>query len=429
MKYKYRDYQKEGANFLVREKKAYCCIEQGLGKTAVAIAAAQLFKPILVICPSIATGVWTSEFDLWLHDNIKEDFKVQVIKKGKDELNTSAKAIIISFALATKKVRELMRFGFGVIIVDEAHYCKEKDTARTKAVMALVRHTDRAYCLTGTPMPNRPSELWPMMRAMGITDMTFLEYAKKFCKAYQPVYMQITLKNGKVHKGWDTSGASRLPQLKELLAPKMFRRTKEQVGFELPAKTYQIISLGLPVDKREKAYDLASLEKTPDKVAFVGLSEILHMQGLVKIPKVVEYVKEQINLGNVKKLILFCNHRDVAADYQEKLRKYGVVKIIGGMSSKARDKAISDFQTNPDIRVIVLNIKAACTAITLTEANMVLFAENSWVAGDIEQASDRAHRIGQKNNVLVQFLTVEGSIDEFMLRSALKKMKTIRKVI
>jgi SWI/SNF-related matrix-associated actin-dependent regulator 1 of chromatin subfamily A len=424
-KLKLRDYQKEAALFLVRKKKAYLSLDCGLGKTATAIMASQLFDPILVVCPSIATMVWEKELQMWL----KKDLKIQVIKKGKDELDPTANIFIMSFAMCVKKERELRKLKITTTIVDEAHYLKSMDAKRTKAVCRLLMKSERAYALTGTPMPNRPVELYPVMKALGATDMDYKTFTKRYCAAWQPPWMKKELKNGTVIRGWDVTGKSNLRELGQLLGESMFRRTKEQVAPELPPKTFQVLSLGLSVDKREREFNLEAIEYEGSPVAFTGLSEILHMQGLAKVPKTVEYVKEQIEYGNAKKIIVFAHHKEVIEQYKEKLRKLNPVVITGATSKVRRQEAVNSFQCNPDTKVIILQIQAGSTAITLTEADLVLFAESCWRPVDIHQASDRAHRIGQEKPVLVQFMTVAGSIDEYVLKKVLQKLKVINKVV
>ena len=133
--------------------------------------------------------------------------------------------------------------------------------------------------------------------------------------------------------------------------------------------------------------------------------------------------------GGVEKLILFAWHREVMKQLQEGLAKHGVVRLDGSTGMAARQLAVDTFQSNPDCRIFLGQIKAAGIGITLTAASHVVFAESSWTPADNEQCVDRAHRIGQASAVLAQFLVVADSIDERVLGAAIKKYRMIHNAL
>lgn len=123
-----------------------------------------------------------------------------------------------------------------------------------------------------------------------------------------------------------------------------------------------------------------------------------------------------------QKVIVFAHHRDVIDAIANHYGKQAV-KLYGGMSEKAKDEAVTRFMTDPSVRVFVGSITAAGVGLTLTAASHVIFAELDWVPGNVTQAEDRAHRIGQKDSVLVQHLVVDGSLDAKMAKTIVEKQR------
>jgi hypothetical protein len=111
------------------------------------------------------------------------------------------------------------------------------------------------------------------------------------------------------------------------------------------------------------------------------------------------------------------------------LKEFNPVKVTGSVKNEDRQKAVDTFQTDKKCRVFVGNIKAAGVGLTLTAASHVIFVEASWSPADIQQAADRCHRIGQKDNVTVDLLTISESIDSLVLHSVLTKMDVIDRII
>lgn len=134
-------------------------------------------------------------------------------------------------------------------------------------------------------------------------------------------------------------------------------------------------------------------------------------------------------LESKNKLVVFAHHRAVISKLQESLKDYGCVVFDGSTSASDKNAAVESFQKDEACRVFIGQMQSAGVGITLTAADTVVFVESSWVPGEVEQAVDRCHRIGQKNHVLAQFLTVSGSIDEIMLRAIAKKKSVINKIM
>ena len=149
---------------------------------------------------------------------------------------------------------------------------------------------------------------------------------------------------------------------------------------------------------------------------------------MAKVPCVIAFVSEALAAGS-NKIVLWCHHRAVAFEFFKGLAEYNPVLMLGGMPPHERQDAIDRFQTLPDVRIFIGGITAAGLGISLTSSSHAVFAELSWVPGEISQAEDRCHRIGQRDNVLVQHLVLSGSLDAIMARRLLAKQEVLDGVL
>jgi len=158
------------------------------------------------------------------------------------------------------------------------------------------------------------------------------------------------------------------------------------------------------------------------KIAFDKYSKVRHEDSLNKVPKAIEWIIEQLE-ENESKLVIFAHHKDVISALQNGLSAYGVVTIDGDTPQKDRLGIVDDFQTDPDIQIIICSIKAAGVGLTLTAASWMVFVELDWTPGTMNQAEDRCHRIGQKENLLIHHLIVDGTLDAKMARMLVEKQE------
>lgn len=414
--------------------------EPGLGKTIQVIGVinnAPEIESVLVICPKSLTINWTRELRRWLC----RDLSVGTHPVQKTEI------LVISYEDA-KKYKEQISRPWGLIVADEAHYLKNARSQRSKCCRELFGYSSRRATLTGTPIPNRPIELWPLLQ---MTDPNgwdpegkgFWRFASRYAGAVKDSY------------GWDMTGATNLPELQQKLRSTcMVRRLKKDVLTELPAKRRQVVELPATgaagaIRAEREAWDrvevrlqearvrveLARASEDPEEfaaavkslnkatvVAFDEISKQRHATAVAKIPHVLEHARLALEDDTDAKIIIFGHHHDVLDSIRSGLAEFGVVGIDGRNSSEERQAAVDRFQTDKSIRVFVGGIHAAGVGLTLTASAHVLFAELDWVPGNMCQAEDRAHRIGQDESVLVQFLVLEGSIDARMAAVLVEKM-------
>jgi len=397
-------FQSIGAEF-IEYTKGNCMIadEMGLGKTIQAITYLELhpeLSPVLIICPASLKYNWENELKAWL----SKSRKIEIINGGKTH-KLSARITIINYDIIKKWLPELKAYKAKVMIADESHKVKNQKSQRTKAIKSLSRGIKHKILLTGTPILNRPVELWAQLNIIAPKEYNkFTDFAFKYC---DPI---------KNHFGWDFTGASNIEELSSRLQNVTIRRTKKEVLPELPDKrrTQILVKLSNAAEykkatKNIKDWIKAQGDKPPNHVQMVSKIEYLKQiaaQGKLKAAE--EFINNSVESGN--KLVVFVTHREIIQTLMDKYSDVAV-KIDGGTSAKARQAAVDQFQNNTDIKLFIGNIQAAGEGITLTAASDMLFMELAWTPAAHEQAEDRCHRIGQKDAVNINYLLAPGTID------------------
>lgn len=438
---KLRPFQEIGVDFLITRKESLLADEMGLGKTAQAIKACEILKAkeVLIICPASVKINWSREINKWydspytyfIINSSKSDifpFRIFISTIKSDKKPTTF--YIVNYDLIIKDIvfKNLKNIKFDVLICDEAHYLKNMESKRTKKILGkggLVHNATYKMMLTGTPILNRPIELYPMLKVLASELIypynNYFKFALRYCGAY---YDNLGYFNDK--------GASNIPELKEKLDLFMLRRLKKDVAKELPAKTLQKIELLITPAIQAVINEENNMSIT-DKEDYIDnplgrFSSLRRKTALAKLPQCIEFIKDV--LENKEKIVIFAYHREVIDTLTKELNPYGVVRLIGGMTAEAKQKAI-DMYIHTDFRIFIGQIQAAGQGIDGLQGatDYALFVESSWVPGEINQAVDRLHRMGQKNPVLAQFLVAEGTIESDMMDTVIKKSKIINQLI
>jgi len=429
-----RPYQQDGVKFLVGKKHALLADEMGLGKTAQSIRAADEIgaKRILVLCPGIARLNWLDEFNKF--SQTKREY--QIIDKRLSVWDKNA-SIISSYDAAI----HCEDFGkFDLAIFDEAHYLKNHESKRalkTFGKNGFAPNSTRVWAMTGTPMPNNPGELWLLAYMFGATKLWYWDFVKYFCLTEENNWGGIKILGAKHDKA---------SELREIMDKFMMKRTKQGVGVQLPKLTiYKQIVEEHPIDlhqhkgmmqyvmKKEEGmkefknviesemltYDTAIKNAKTDFEALnivnalsKSLSTLRYYNGLRKVQSVAEIVSEELQNNFYEKIVIFCIHRDVNLALVNGLKEWNPVSLYGGNSPSSNNLALKKFKTDPMVRVMIANIQTAGTAINLTEAHHVVFAEMDWVPGNNAQAMMRCHRLGQTKPVTVRIFSLEKGVDE-----------------
>lgn len=446
----YRPFQKGGIAYAATHRDTLFADEMGLGKTVQAIGVINLdplARRILIICPATLKLNWKKEFVKWDVKNLSYEVITPKTKKF-----PAVDVVIINYEWMTKWQVDLRAFKWDVMVIDEAHYIKNPKTSRAQEIFGRKKgrtktkmneetgaeeiikvlapleplSAKRRLFLTGTPIVNRPKELWPLIQVLDPDGLgsNFIRYAKRYCGAF------------KTRFGWDFSGASNLDELQEIMRSKfMVRRLKKDVLKELPAKVRQVLVLegsdrikGL-LEKENKAYDdykQCLKDGEFESIAFADMSKVRKEVAIAKIPFILDHVREA--LEELEKLVLFVYHHEVVDALKAALGN-SCVTIDGRTKNEDRQAAVDRFQSDPTCKVFVGTIRAAGVGITLTAASNVIFGELDWVPGNITQSEDRCHRIGQTDTVFVRHIVLEDSLDERMAQIIVEKQEVIDKAL
>ncbi len=413
-------YQVEGARFLATAptKGRLLADEPGLGKTAQAIAACDALEArdrcVLVICPASVRENWKREF-------------ARFSTRGTTPIVTSYDAASRG-ALCTEVPPGEK---WDVLILDEAHYLKNRDAKRTKAIFGpggLAERADYVLLLTGTPTPNHPAELWPALHALAPETilgkngkpLPYHAFVSKYCK---------TRDNG---FGIEIVGGKNLPELRERVAPFVLRRKKADVLKDLPPIRFAELPLSsefkMPPDVAALVPEVeAALEKDGVdglKAIAQHVASLRRITGLAKVGPASAWIRDALD-GGIEKLVVFAYHREVlqALCVDAARHNIGYACITGATTD--RQSEVDRFKNSGVCRVFFGQITAAGTGINLTSASHLVLLEQSWVPSDNEQAVMRIHRIGQNRACLVRVASLAGSIDERISRAVIRKLETL----
>ena len=412
----YLPYQKAGIAYAAGRNNTLIGDEMGLGKTIQAIGTINLTNPktVLVVCPASLKLNWESEMEKWL----VSERTIDVINGGREQIPSNPDVVIINYDVLTKYAKPLQSRTWDMVIMDEVHKIKNPKAKRT--VVAVSIKARRKVLLTGTPITNRPIELQPIAGYLDYDSFgNFFNFARKYAGAYKGKF------------GWDYSGSSNLDELQRRLRQSfMIRRKKDEVLKDLPAKRRQVIVLPSKGYTKELTKEFDALadaveETSFEEVTFEKMSGVRHEMALAKVDDVIEHL---VDLDH--QVVVMAHHKDVVQGIQDGLEAAGktVVTLTGDCNQAHRQNSVDTFQAGK-ADVFIGTIGAAGVGITLTKASHVVFAELDWVPGNMSQAEDRCHRIGQTDSVLVQHLVVDKSLDARIAEALVDKQKVLDKAL
>ena len=416
----------------------------GLGKTKVAIDLALIrkqqegIKHCLIVCG--VNGLkwnWASEIET--HSD--EDWKILglksknsgTIKGNKDKLDdilnlsTFSEFFIITnietfrnekCALELRK--SALNGELGMVILDEAHTCKNPSSQQGKGMLKLA--DKYMIAMTGTPLMNNPLDLYFIMKWLGYENHSYYAFKNHYC-----------IMGG--YGGYEIVGYKNMNEIKQSLSNFMIRRLKEDV-FDLPDKIYvneyvemtpkqnQIYKeikqqLMLNIDKIVTSPNpLSELIRLRQATGYTGILSST-IQESAKLDRMEELVEEAISNG--QKVVIFSNWTSIIDAVINRLVHYRPLIITGETNDAARKIMVDRFQINDDYKVIVGTIGAMGTGITLTTGTVEIFLDEPWNRALKEQAVDRCHRIGTTENVTIYTLIAKGTIDEKINKIVEKK--------
>lgn len=426
---KLRNYQLSAIEAIdIRNGNALIADPMGAGKTIVVCGYINHVKPesVLVVCPASVKFNWKNEIEKWVITGPKSI--TEVSSKGYDE---KARFVVINYDIAGKHEGFLKSRKWDLIVLDEAHYLKNPKAQRSRCILGgrkiskKVIHeavkpveAKRKLALTGTPLENRPVEIFGVIRYLNPAVFPNKQrFEKRYCD------LKLT------HGRWDNSGASNMDEMQKLLRQTvMIRRSKSEILKELPAKVRRIITIE-PGSSREKGV-VRKLHKSMDgfKKQIVemrynpsfGNSDISALRreaAMLKAPYIASHIQDLLEGG---KVVFFCWHKCLVDEIHDRFKGLSV-KLTGSTPSGQRGEIVKRFQEDKRVKLLIGNIQAAGIGITLTSASQVVFGEMDWVIGKNLQAEDRCHRIGQRNSVLVDYVVFDGGIDSYVANAVCEK--------
>lgn len=422
-------FQKMGTRFLEEKNgRAIIADEMGLGKTIQALSYLQLhpeIRPAIIVCPASLKLNWKREIET----GIKTNRKIHILEgRKKYRLPESDDIYICNYDIISSHITSLLNLNPQILIIDEAHFAKNRKAQRTKAVLQFAGKIKHIIALTGTPIMNRPHEIFNIISLVAPSLFpNFFFFGKRYCNMKKTAY------------GWDYSGASNTKELHDLLSSTcMIRRTKEEVLPDLPPKIKSVVPISL---SNQKDYNNAEnhflkwllKEKgksiNPQAEAIVQIEYLKQICIEGKIKQIIEWIEDYLEQKN--KLVLMTTHKktvEVLSEYFHS-KEIPFEKLTGGMSVEEKEWAVNNFRENPNIRVFIGNIQAAGTGITLTAATDMAILELPLTPGILDQAEDRIHRIGQKESCGIYYFIAEGTIEEEILKLIDEKRKIITEVL
>lgn len=428
-------YQLAGATFL--SERTYAGLFDGMrmGKTRQFLKAAKMIgaETIAVVAKASGVYVWEKEAREWGFDPV-------ILKSG--DVPKWKRFNIFSYnGLISELHNELTMMCYDLLGGDEADAFKNMEASRTQKFfglredkykkgkfifdkdLGLVSYADRVWVMTGTPVLNNPSELYPMMRVLFkdaiMNDrgepMSFNEFCGRFC--------QYGKDNG---FGRKIVGGKNLSQLRDMMRGRVLRRTKEQVWEEWKEPIIDLLPVpgnveGIPHKEMELVKQALKSEDIQDALRAVAphCASLRRLTGLAKVNGVADWIDDNIALTG--KLIVFAHHKDVISALKTKIKKHKFVEIIGGMTQEQKYNAYTSFQEDESVQIFVGQNQAARDSIPLWKASTTISIEPDWVPGNNDQMLDRMTHFSKKEPCVAYYATLRGSIDEDIQKANIVK--------
>ena len=385
-------YQLTGAKF-IEMSNGNCMINDtvGLGKSAQGLSFLYNhleMRPAVIVCPASVKYQWDGYCREWI-----PRCNPQVINGAKEEI--TGDIIILNYDILKRNLIKLQNVNPQIVIFDESHKVKNYKSQRTIAAVDLASEIPHRMLLSGTPALNRTSELWMqigIVRPDIYNRMTFTKWHKKYCDAK------------KTEWGWDYSGNSNTEELAEELKFIMLRRTEEEVFDELP----EMIRTTVPVSiTNRKVYDtarenhlqwiaeqkgLAAAEKASRAEHLSRIAVLKRLAAEGKLQSAISWLRDY--LENEDKIVVFAHHKSIISDLKEEFGDECVV-IDGSTPQKNRIPITDRFESDPNIKILIGNMKAASEGLNLGISKTVVHLEFDWSPKTHEQCEGRIKGLRQ----------------------------------
>ncbi|MDH3765501.1 MAG: DEAD/DEAH box helicase [Nitrosopumilus sp.] len=433
------NFQKEGLDFLLKSSgNALLADEMGLGKTVQTLSYTATEKqtfPLLVVAPLVTLKNWEREIEKFLKKKSRngrilesESPSVTIIRTGKSHELPKTDIYIINYELLFKRNEDISKLGIRTIVCDEVHNLRSKTTQKYKAVKKLAALPSILYRigLSGTPIYNRGSEIWPIIDIIkpGLLG-SFKEFCEYFCyvndkgKAIVLENKRASLRNElQKHVMLRRKKADVLKELKDKV------RYKEVIAADTDYYLEELDKIWMKVEAEQK--DDAATEFSKSASYHRAIQSERQIAGIAKVPHVINFVKNIMEIE--ESVVVFCHHKVIHKLLHQSLQEFSPVSIIGGQSDATRQDQIDKFQKG-ESKLMIAGIRAGNVGINLTRAKYVIFAELDWSPAIHRQAEDRLHRIGQKNTVFAYYLIGNGTLDDHVANILVDKSYEIDEIM
>lgn len=433
-------HQDEGTRFLRENDRAALFDEQGLGKSKQLIDAlaaeidAGTIGAALIICPNGLKTNWAQEIEKF------SSLPYAVFGSGRNARQVAFRSLRAAFYIINYEaidseiasLKALLRFKPIAMVLDESHRIKTPEAKTTQAVLELRAHAARRYILTGTPVANKPEDLW--------SQMLFLDDGQSLGTSFEAFQR---------HFRTGTEGYKNVDQLRDRIAERSLRRTKAE-ALNLPAKEYIRVSVDLRGAQRVM-YDrmrqelelwvqsldgeevlrrgdaiLARMVRLAQLASNPGLLDAAYRDIPAKVMVLDDLLERYMARGPRQKVIVWTSFVGNIESLRCRYERWSPVVIHGEVSNDDRDRAVNAFRSDPNTRLLIANPAAAREGLTLTEANVAVYLDRTFNLVDYLQSQDRIHRISQEQACEIVLLIAGSTVDEFIDFSLEQKHRLAR---
>ena len=440
-----RPYQVEGVHWLERLRLMYLngilADDMGLGKTLQAIVALTQYKkkesqPALVVCPTSLLYNWKEEWH-----KFHPEFKVLIVdgmphqRKKLIRQIKNYDIIITSYSLLQKDVEAYDKVSFSYMVLDEAQHIKNRSTRNAKSVKLI--QAEHRLILSGTPIENSLDELWSLFDFLM---PQFLGQYDRFIEKYVRVSGEKQTKN--------------LEYLRKKIAPFILRRMKKDVLKDLPPLSENVYHCQLTKVQKDLYTSYAQSAKDElvklvekegfDKVQIHVLATLTRLKQICCHPAI--FVKEKAEVGDSAKYemllellqtliegghktVIFSQYTKMLQIMRDDFTQRGIRFNYLDGSSKNRLEIVKEFNSDPNISVFLVSLKAGGTGLNLVGADTVIHYDMWWNPAIENQATDRVYRMGQKESVSVYKLITNGTIEEKIVEMQNRKRGIVKKIV
>lgn len=421
-------YQETSRDFLAARTRALLADEPRVGKTPATIAACDMIgaRRIFVVAPAVALYQWRRMFQEFGRPR-------DIFVLDSDVAPKQTEGVFIASYDRVRLSGESIPGGIDVLIIDESHYLGNPSAARTRCILGkggFAWKARRIWCLSGTPATSHAAQLWPLLRAFGLTDLNYDSFMATYCVLNPHTNRPVGVRNA--------------AKLRERLAPIMLRRTLKEVAPDLPPLTVEEYTVRPDaayledsdrLDEQKLAAALEGLEGDAllSAISSEHIATLRRYHALLKINGAAALIKEEFTAGDYERLVVFAHHESVVNLLAKRLQSMGgppisVRRVTGKESAKQKDQAVEWFRADGGRKVFLGNILAAGTAIDLSCANEGLAVELDWTPGNNVQALRRMLGPAQTLPVRVRVLIADGTIDERIVKVLTRKARDLNQI-